>query len=148
MSSSLDELRELCRNKKALFAQMRDEFPVKWSTDRASFEALNRVVAPPVPPPWDDVWRRHRKARSSLGTALILLPFGALVGRMVSLPLGNAAALLGFCWYAVCAVRLATFPCPRCGRRLGTVRKSLHLRLSNGFARRCMFCGLRIGQSS
>jgi len=150
MSPGFEDLRDLCRNKKAVFVQMRDEFPLRFSltTDRASFEALNPPVAPPVPPPWDDHWRRYRSAWTSLVMGPVFMVLGGMVGRTISLSLGNVAGMLGFVWYAASAFRLARFACPRCGRRLGTIRKTRRFRWSNGFARHCMFCGLRIGQSS
>lgn len=150
MSSAFDDLRDVCRNKKSLFAQMRDEFPLSFNvtTDHAAFEALNPPIAGPVPPPWDDHWRRYRRAWSSVVLGPILMVFGGMAGKSISPSVGNLAGMLGFVWYAASAFRFARFACPRCGRRLGTVRRPGRLRLSNAFARHCLVCGLRIGQRS
>lgn len=146
MASLKDEAHKASAQARQAFTEFRRD--VRSLTGDARLAELNPRLAPPVLPPWDEIWRSRRAVWWTAGSAVLGTPLAAFVLSVFSPALGAAAGLLGFGVCAVSVLRLGWFICPRCGRRFDTVRKSRFQRWSNAFTRRCLFCGLEAGTSS
>lgn len=133
---------------RALLAEILDDWVDHREGEQGLLEALNPPLTTLKPPPWDDAWHSRRRAGRVLLVSLGALSFVGISWDSLARSLCALLALLGTAGLVVSAVRLATFTCPRCGRRFDAVQKTRRLRVTNPFTHRCLYCGLEIGQRS
>jgi len=95
-----------------------------------------------------DAYRRRRRwvfgiglgGWAGLGVFAMLLHAGNFQGKRPSIPefCFSTLILIWFVTSAIAGIRLSFFKCPRCGRQFFATWW-----YHNGFARRCVHCGLR-----
>lgn len=105
----------------------------------------------PLPPdrstPPHPAWRSYRVWRTAMWALFFsYLPGVTLIGGLVRqfTSSDRAVVVVAFVWmvaYALCGIRVGSARCPRCRNRLHMGRSGV-----NPFSRRCLHCGIQVGQ--
>ncbi len=140
-SNPKEDLRRLARSAHAALREAVSEARAGFA--RTTKPSAPEPVVPPVPPPWDAVWREHDDNTRKYGLSLLgCFPYFCALACVTEWILrGSSFGLYLMFPYVVLmsyyGQKAIGFPCPRCGHRFNRGRQMRNA---------CQHCQLPYGQ--